>query len=271
MLVLGDVCWDTRIIVSAIKENPENKSTPVFKVCSWTESSSVRGMAANVANNLKHQKIYVTEFFPPEESWCQKERYIKLNPLDYSEETLFRLDEDKVAAKAITPVYLFDYVDAIVVSDYNKGFITKEVLVEVVEYAKYRNIPVFIDTKCTDLVGLEYAFIKINEPEAAAISAYPNNTDRIIVTKGARGCVIGDKSYPAIQYSGTGGIDVCGAGDSFLAGLVVGYLKFEKDLDKAIKWATCCAHIAVGHYGTYAPRLDDIKNLYETIYDKNVR
>ena len=61
--------------------------------------------------------------------------------------------------------------------------------------------------------------------------------DKIIQTLGSDGCEFRNKNYPvrAVEVK-----DLSGAGDTFLAGLVVEYLN-TKDMDKAIVFANECA------------------------------
>ena len=70
--------------------------------------------------------------------------------------------------------------DAMVISDYNKGFLSQEKIQELVDWF---DGPVFIDSKKTVLPTT--CFIKINDREAQELEGeYPN----LIVTKGSEGC-----------------------------------------------------------------------------------
>ena len=68
---------------------------------------------------------------------------------------------------------------------------------------------------------------------------------KTIVTKGNEGCLFQDKLYPTedVQVK-----DISGAGDTFLAGLVVEYIK-SNDIDKAINFAQECTKIVVQKHG----------------------
>ena len=59
----------------------------------------------------------------------------------------------------------------------------------------------------------------------------------MIVTVGSKGCKYQDKIYPVPEVSVK---DVSGAGDTFLAALVVAYLK-NNDIKTAITFANKCA------------------------------
>jgi D-beta-D-heptose 7-phosphate kinase/D-beta-D-heptose 1-phosphate adenosyltransferase len=51
--------------------------------------------------------------------------------------------------------------------------------------------------------------------------------------------------------------DVCGAGDTFLAALVHGYLETQ-DMAQAVEFALRASAVTVQHVGVYAPRLEEI-------------
>jgi sugar/nucleoside kinase (ribokinase family) len=137
-----------------------------------------------------------------------------------------------------------------VVSDYNKGTVTYELIEELIR----TKLPVFIDTKKTDLARMQGAWVKINELEYSKIKT---ECTGIIVTQGSKGAraVHHDLSFSAPQVEVT---DVTGAGDTFLAALVVAWLD-AKQLDTAIQFAIKAASVTVQHFGVYAPTLKEIK------------
>jgi sugar/nucleoside kinase (ribokinase family) len=100
---------------------------------------------------------------------------------------------------------------------------------------------VFVDTKKKiDLFLKDVAFIKINEPEWKASEDgvnYNDWKDKIIVTLGSEGCMYNDKVYPITIVDVH---DVSGAGDTFMAGLVMKYIQTE-NIDEAIHFANECA------------------------------
>jgi sugar/nucleoside kinase (ribokinase family) len=53
-------------------------------------------------------------------------------------------------------------------------------------------------------------------------------------------------------------VDVCGAGDTFLAALTYQYL-VTNSIEEAIKFANKASSITVQHVGNYAPALGEIK------------
>tara|TARA_R110000796_G_C14247354_1_gene398084 strand:- start:42 stop:542 length:501 start_codon:yes stop_codon:yes gene_type:complete len=130
----------------------------------------------------------------------------------------------------------FSQYEAVVISDYNKGFLSKEVI----EYILSKHPITFLDTK--KVLGswsTKAKFIKINSEEFRKSKDHIDNSydDKIIVTLGSRG-----SRYKGIDYSveNVSVKDVSGAGDTFLAALVTNYLK-TFDIVSAIKFANDCS------------------------------
>ena len=138
-----------------------------------------------------------------------------------------------------------DY-DAVVISDYCKGFLNEEDIKYIIENSNN----VFIDTKkqLGDWIrGVD--FIKINELEHKknfeTLPNYPELEDKLIVTQGSKGCVYMGETFPVEEVSVK---DVSGAGDTFLSGLVTQYIKTQ-DMRKAIKFAQECTTKVVQQTG----------------------
>jgi D-beta-D-heptose 7-phosphate kinase/D-beta-D-heptose 1-phosphate adenosyltransferase len=203
------------------------------------------GMAGNVKNNLEALGCTVN-FLHGETS--KKNRLIDHR----TKQQLLRLDYD-VESKPIRfetdipPVY-----DAIVISDYNKGTVDYELIEEL---AKTQTVPIFVDTKKTDLARINGCYIKINALEKSLAISKPESA-RLIVTHGDHGAEWDGWVYPAEAIGDV--TDVCGAGDTFLAALVYKFLE-TKHMPDAIKFANKASAITVQHIGVYAPRLEEIK------------
>jgi bifunctional ADP-heptose synthase (sugar kinase/adenylyltransferase) len=201
------------------------------------------GMAANVYSNLKALGLQAN-FITGQES--TKTRLIDSR----SKQQIVRIDNDikndpLAFETAIPQVY-----HAIVISDYNKGLITYELIEEL---RKEFPGPIFIDTKKQDLKRFEGCIVKINEVEYKA--RHSDCTD-MIVTLGKEGALYNHRMYPAPEIDVT---DVCGAGDTFLAALAYEYLNTDGNMEAAIQFAIRASAITVQHTGVYAPRLDEIK------------
>jgi D-beta-D-heptose 7-phosphate kinase/D-beta-D-heptose 1-phosphate adenosyltransferase len=164
-----------------------------------------------------------------------------------SRQHILRVDED-VISMPISEVDTKGY-DAIVVSDYNKGLVTYELIEKLIK----TKIPVFVDTKKTDLSRLEGAWVKINELEFSKIKS---DCSGLIVTKGSKGAEIVYQNYkslaPQVEV-----VDVTGAGDTFLSALTFKYLETH-DIKAAVDFAIRASAITVQHFGCYAPKLSQI-------------
>lgn len=75
-----------------------------------------------------------------------------------------------------------------------------------------------------------------------------------LITLGKRGCFVSEKdnfwSVPAL--SGVQAVDTTGAGDAFMGGLACGLLRFNRELETAIRFATVVAGLAVTRRGAAA-------------------
>jgi D-beta-D-heptose 7-phosphate kinase/D-beta-D-heptose 1-phosphate adenosyltransferase len=241
ILLLGDDCLDIYQYGTVDRISPE-APVPVFKK---SHEEHKPGMAGNVYQNLKALGLDV--------QFLRGQTSIKTRLIDSrSKQHIVRVDDDVKSTPitfetAIPPIY-----DAIVISDYDKGTISYE-LVE--ELRKEFSGPIFIDTKKHDLKRFEGCFIKINETEHGRVTSLPEGVpDGLIVTLGSNGAMYNLVKYPVETVEVA---DVCGAGDTFLASLVYKFLN-SKDLSASIKFAIKASAITVQHLGCYAPTLGEI-------------
>ena len=239
ILLLGDSCRDIYQFGTVDRMSPE-APVPVF-VPSYREERD--GMASNVFKNLEALGCDVNYLFGETST---KTRLIDSR----SRQQIVRIDDDVESEPmtfetAIPPGY-----DAIVISDYNKGLITYE-LVE--ELRQEFSGPIFVDTKKQDLARFEGCIVKINQVEHKARSSDCSN---MIVTQGKQGALYNNKMYPAAAIDV---IDVCGAGDTFLAALAYEYLQTDGNMEAAVEFAIRASAVTVQHTGVYAPRLDEIQ------------
>lgn len=151
-------------------------------------------------------------------------------------------------------------VDAVMISDYDKGAINLE-LVDAIKY-RYRLTPIFVDSKKLDLSLFKDCILKINSTEYAraklpySIPQYDEEYRPLIVTQGEMGAysTITGKSYDAPDVDV---FDVTGAGDVFFAAVVYYYLK-DRIYDTAISKAVHLASRSVQHHGVYTITQEDI-------------
>lgn len=201
-------------------------------------------MSANVLENLKSFGVNVIHKTNVEK--IVKTRYID----ERYNQHLLRMDiEDKVRPFLdVLPPQTFD---AIVISDYDKGFLTFD---KILQIAETYTCPIFIDSKKHVLPDRDECFIKINLREYQQLRV---KIDNLIVTLGERGAIYKEERYPTDQVSVS---DLVGAGDTFLAALTYDYL-CTKNISHAIMFANKAAAIAVQHPGTYVLQKHDVDYL----------
>jgi D-beta-D-heptose 7-phosphate kinase/D-beta-D-heptose 1-phosphate adenosyltransferase len=213
---------------------------PVF-VPTYTEERD--GMAGNVFKNLEALGCDVNYLFGETST---KTRIIDSR----SKQQVVRIDDDIISEPLVFETDIPQVYDAVVVSDYNKGTVSYELIEELIALS----IPIFIDTKKTELERFQGAWVKINELEYSKITS---ECTGLIVTRGAKGASVIHHDIecpaPSVEVS-----DVTGAGDTFLSALAVEYLK-TKDIEKAVKFAVDASAVTVQHLGVYAPTLKEIK------------
>ena len=143
-----------------------------------------------------------------------------------------------------------DKFDALVISDYDKGFLTTEKIFELVEWF---DGPVFIDSKKTKLPKKD-CFVKINDLEYSKLTKPAKN---LIITRGSKGAEYRGKLYPGEKVDV---FDAVGAGDTFLSALVYFYLKCGR-IEEAIPYANKAAAIAVSNFGTHILTKEDVNEI----------
>tara|TARA_R100001510_G_scaffold57414_1_gene65382 strand:+ start:37 stop:822 length:786 start_codon:yes stop_codon:yes gene_type:complete len=251
VLLIGDSCTDEWVYGSCDRLSPE-APIPVMK---YRETQSAPGMAANVYENLKSLGINVN--FLTHKEKITKTRYVH----EKSNQQIMRLDTEPevepLHPSQITMAAVHQSYDAIVISDYDKGFIS----VEDIQHLASRNpdIKVFVDTKKKKL-PTQYPNIiyKINQKEFNLLDAnHIPKGENMIVTHGANGALWNHKTFPVPI---TRVFDVTGAGDTFLAALVFYYVQLP-DMDESINFANRCAAIAVQNPGTYTLTMEDVDGI----------
>ena len=237
IVLIGDNCIDEYQYGTVDRLSPE-APVPVFRD---RHIDTKPGMAANVQTNLEALGCEVTAYLGIP---SVKTRIIDIR----SNQHIVRIDRDRESEPLIMADFDFSGYDAVVISDYNKGFVTYELVEQIIQST---SLPVFVDTKKTDLARFEGAVVKINSSENGSAKTFPSE---LIVTMGNRGARYQGVTYDAKSIEV---VDVCGAGDTFLAALVYGYLK-EGTMPIAIAFAIQASAVTVQHMGVYAPTLEEI-------------
>ena len=241
VLLIGDSCTDEYVYGTCDRLNPE---APV-PILNFNRKETNKGMAWNVRENLMSFgiEVYVA---------THKETIIKTRYIDEKHnQQILRVDSDPILNSMQGELPEGRY-DALVISDYNKGFLTTEKISDLVNSF---DGPVFIDTKKNQLPELN-AYIKVNEHEWSNFKCSVL-FNKLIITKGGKGAWYKDELYPAEKVNV---FDVVGAGDTFLSALVYFYLKYGT-IEYAIPYANKAAAIAVSNFGTYILSEEDVNEI----------
>lgn len=245
ILVIGEACVDAFIYGECKRLSPE---APVPVLSNITRKFN-HGMAGNVRKNLERLADgYDIDCI------CQSEVIIKSRYIDSKTNHMFlRVDEGEHGT--MVPFRLTESIiqkikeaDAVIVSDYNKGFLTEEMLQEIAEHAKLS----FLDSKKKlhpDTI-MAYNYVKLNELEWERNKTSDRHLLlKMIVTLGPKGAMYMGSLYPTEPKET---IDVSGAGDTFIAALAVKYLQTQ-DIDISITFANKMSAIVVSKRGVSTP------------------
>jgi len=235
ILVVGETCKDVFVYCKAIRLAPD-LPVPVLEIEHKIENP---GMAMNVQLNIR--QIYNNCDLETNSEWekITKTRYVHT----VTNHMFIRIDTPHLIPRLdLTKI---DYKNSmIVIADYNKGFLAEA---DIEEISNNHDL-VFLDTK--KKLGSwanNCKFIKINdyEFERSRHSLTSTLEEKIIHTKGGDGCYFKGEHFPVNTAEVR---DSSGAGDAFMAALVVKYLE-TRDIIASIKFANLGASHVVSEKG----------------------
>jgi len=242
VLIIGENCVDKFIYCKINRLSPE-APVPVLNPIRTTTN---QGMAGNTLANVKALAPNSYTMSLGQRESITKTRYVE----EKSNHMFLRVDEgeDKITPFRWTLDYdiMIGQSDIVIVSDYDKGFLSNGDLKEIGRKSKLS----ILDSKrkLTNDITKHFTFVKLNELE------YLNNpdltTDNIITTLGKRGAEYKGVVYKSPNPQDT--IDVSGAGDTFTAAFILEYSK-HKDIEEAIWWANEKASEVVSKRGVVVP------------------
>lgn len=243
IIVIGETCKDIFVYSDTNRMSPEAPVPVIVPV----EIKHNSGMSGNVVKNVEviDNKISIVH-------WHQKEIITKTRHVDKKSNHMYlRIDEGE---NNIEPLYLnvskknaLKNVDLVVVSDYDKGFLSLETLLEIGKLSKLS----ILDSKkqLTKEIVNSFSFVKLNESEAKK-NIHLKECNNIIVTLGSKGAMFDGKLYESPNPKET--IDVSGAGDTFTASFILAYHE-TKDVEKSIIFANDKSSIVVSKRGVATP------------------
>lgn len=238
VLVIGESCTDIFIYGKSIRKSPEGNG-PVFIP---TKEVYGAGMAGNSSNNLASMGVDV-DLFSNEHIETTKTRFVN----EDTNELYMRLDENDTSDRMdVSQLPNVDEYDAILISDYNKGFVTEDDI----EHISKLHPLVILDTKkrlgdwCKNL-----KFIKLNRSEYKKNESIIKENEwlfeKIILTLDGDGSVHKGELVPTTKVESA---DISGAGDTYIAGFTVKYIE-TNDVLESMKWANYCAGEVVKQKG----------------------
>ncbi len=243
--IIGELCRDVfkyGNVTRLCPEAPVPVLTDVYKEINW-------GMAGNVQENLLAHNPDLNINLIHQKNTIRKIRYLD----DKTNHMFLRVDEgeDEIDKLVLTPEKVEDIAnsDLVIVSDYNKGFLTEEVLIQIGKLSKLS----IIDTKkiITENLINSFTFIKLNEHEYQRNKNISDkNKDKFIITLGMNGAKHNDIVFPSPSPKQT--IDVSGAGDTFTAFFSLKYYE-TKNISESITFANQMASIVVSKRGVATP------------------
>jgi len=293
ILVVGDVMLDAYDFCYSehSRPSPERKNTRVYTA---HRVEKVLGGAGNVAANLSSLGVRTTlisicgndGIFFEIKRLCEelhiehvlirdetRPTTIKTRLYIDDEYHLRRDDEkthkvDSETALTIRDAFCrhLDHVDAVILSDYNKGIFTEEDSQCLIEVCNDRKVPVVVDFKPANRSYFKNAHIvapnlveatalipdfSISHPEKGLCDLHDLLGARnVIVTLGEHGMVVYDgKTMHRIPGRKVTAVDPCGCGDTVRASLTLG-LVCDMALEKAASLANYAASLVVQKLGT---------------------
>lgn len=242
VLVIGETCVDEFTYGKIDRLCPE-APVPVFTPLETIQNP---GMAGNVVANIKalEPKVSINQ-------WHQKETIVKTRLVDSkTNQMIVRIDKNEENITPLQTLYKninqIKEADIVIVSDYNKGFLNDNHIIDIARNAKLS----ILDSKrkLTRDIVKNFDFIKLNESE------YNNNRHLnhpgLIITLGDKGALYQNKLIPQSNPQQT--IDVSGAGDTFVAAFALDYYSCLNVVE-AIDYANQMASNVVSKRGVATP------------------
>ena len=298
VLVLGDIMLDKYIWGDVARISPE-APVPVVKV---KKAFSCLGGAGNVCRNLESlgafpllvgitgedaEAEWIKANVPDNRGiFTDKKRptSVKTRIVAHQQQVV-RVDSERVASISYKQAEkILDFIEnedcsGILISDYNKGVITRSLMIKLLAFAKKKRFPVFVDPKIENfLLFSPVTLITPNHHEAEKII---NNvclddadvdkagkkifqkiaTKYIIIKRGERGMTVFEKGRKSLHIPSLARevFDVSGAGDTVIATAALALL-CGASIQEAAYLANTAAGIVVGKIGTATASAAELLN-----------
>jgi len=178
--------------------------------------------------------------------------------------------------------------DIILLSDYNKGVLTTDLLEKIISYANKHNKKVLVDPKGDDFTKYKGAYLLTpNKKEAELASNIKIESDIdlkevlsklkndvslavSVITLSENGIAILEDDKVTIKPTVAREVyDVTGAGDTVLASLGFA-LSLDYDINTAVEFANLAAGVVVGKIGSATATIDEIEEYQASLHKSSV-
>jgi D-beta-D-heptose 7-phosphate kinase/D-beta-D-heptose 1-phosphate adenosyltransferase len=303
-LVVGDLMLDHYVWGNVSRISPE-APVPVVNV---TKENLLLGAAANVVNNIRSLggSVQVCGVIGHDDAGRQlvhllrlrgirtdgliveqgRPTTIKTRVIAHSQQVVRFDRETKNGIEPDTHSRIFDFVkqqikdglDALVVSDYCKGVVTKELVKDIVRLAKKNGLIVSVDPKVNHFGIYNGVTILTPNTKEASIGAKIDieddktliragklllkelNCNAVLITRGEQGMNLFERSgrITHIPTMAQEVFDVTGAGDTVISALTLA-MAAGADMVDAARISNYAAGIVVGVVGTATVKPDELK------------
>ncbi|MGD9824880.1 D-glycero-beta-D-manno-heptose-7-phosphate kinase [Desulfobacter sp.] len=303
VLVIGDLMLDEYLWGRVDRISPE---APVPVVAVEKESHTLGG-AGNVINNLSAMGAKVFAMGTVGRGPAGRDVLKKLEALNVdvtgvisepdrpttrkiriiaASQQMLRIDREvrhRISAHTLDALtrIIAGYIgkmDLVIISDYDKGLVTRELVARIVELAKKSGVMTLADPKSMDFskymgvtvltpnkkeaaiaAGMQIQTSEEMEKAAAKIMALAG-LEKLIITCGKAGMVLYETGKPAVAIASKARqvFDVSGAGDTVISLLGLG-LASGATFEAAAGLANLAAGIVVAKVGTATASIDELK------------
>ena len=288
ILVLGDLMLDKYLWGRVGRISPE-APVPVVEV---HRDTSCLGGAGNVCHNLENLGAlpvpvgvvgddqpgdWIKQSVPDSSGiFVDKKRptTVKTRIIAHHQQVVRVDQEEKKSISSEMEVQIFNFIQedefkGILISDYNKGLLTKSLMQKLLPYTQKKGIPVFVDPKVDNFFSFSpVTLINPNHTETEQIFHFACDTDAqvekagekilsrieakyLILKRGERGLTVFEKGKKEIHIPTIAKevFDVTGAGDTVIATASLALLSDASILEAAML-ANAAAGVVVGKIGT---------------------
>jgi rfaE bifunctional protein kinase chain/domain len=272
--IIGDYIVDKYVNGEVSRLSPE---APVM-ILKVTGVRANPGGAGNVAENLRGLGIETLPFY-------QKDIPVKTRVMSGNHHLLRMDEENEPQWQTWDDINVqFSYgienrkYDCVIISDYGKGMVSKDIAKRVINLCAIHNIPVVVDTKSQHAIFTSASVIKSNLGEwhsflaqrgdfhNAAHFLLAMDVENLVTTDGSRGIYYHDQDF---NVKGIPGIkteicDPCGAGDTVTAilGMMVA---MGHGIHEACDLANIAASEVCRHPGVYPITKDDLVRRFNEV------